>query len=123
MMGTPHVVELNMLMRTKQRVTRRTILAIQKQFFDLLDKAKSGQDDKIHLAGTMSGGTKKETQDIVTNLSFHKIILVVIIAICGFGSIHISRTPWSQTKILVTHKDPFLQDIVLYHMGLQYHIS
>ena len=40
----PHVVELNMLMRTRQRVTSRTILA-----------------------GTMSGGMKKETQDIATN--------------------------------------------------------
>ena len=41
-----HVVELNMLTRTRQRVTRRTILA-----------------------GTMSGGTKKATQDMVTNMA------------------------------------------------------
>ena len=41
-----HVVELNILTRTRQRVTRRTILA-----------------------GTMSGGTKKATQDMVTNMA------------------------------------------------------
>ena len=38
----PYVVELNMLMSTRQRVTRRTILA-----------------------GTMSGGMKKETWKII----------------------------------------------------------
>ena len=106
-MATPHVVELNMLMSTKQRVTRRTILAIQKQFFDLLDKAKSGQDDKIHLAGTMSGGTKKETQDIVTNLNFHKITLEKKHRICRYAMLHnsefwlhTSRMAWSQTTAL-----------------------
>ena len=40
-----YVVKLNMLMRTRQRVTRSTILA-----------------------GTMSGGMKKETQLITTNI-------------------------------------------------------
>ena len=41
-----YVVELNILTRTRQRVTRSTILA-----------------------GTMSGGTKKATQDMVTNMA------------------------------------------------------
>ena len=58
-----HVVELNILMRTRQSVTSRTILAGTMSY-----NVKKGSKS-YHIEAKLTGGTKNETQDIMTNMA------------------------------------------------------